>query len=415
MTRRLKGAARVPDRSAMHPADLVGEALAGLAQRPGRAALTMLGTVLGIGAFVATLGLTATAGGQIDRQFSVLRATEVSVQDVGTGSASDPVSFPADADAKVTTLTGTVHAGLWWAAPVRDPTIAAAPDLSTSASGDGSGLTVYAADPGALAAMDPTLATGALYNAWHQKRGEHVAVLGATAARLLGITRVDTQPAVFINGLPYTVTGIIADLRRDPELLLGVVLPTSTALHAFGQPTDSRAQMVIETKLGAAQLVAHQAPLILRPDNPNVFKVIAPPDPHALRDSVTHAFNALFLLLAAVCLLIGAGGIANTTLVAVLERTFEIGLRRSLGARPRHIAAQFLTESTALGTLGGLIGTSLGVAVVVGVALARHWTAILQPWAVLPAPLIGALVGMAAGLYPALRAALIEPIEALRR
>jgi putative ABC transport system permease protein len=125
--------------------------------------------------------------------------------------------------------------------------------------------------------------------------------------------------------------------------------------------------------------------------------------------------SGLFLLLATICLLIGAVGIANTTLVAVLERTGEIGLRRSLGARPRHVAAQFLAESTALGTLGGLAGTSLGALTVVVVALARHWTALLDPATVAPAPLIGTLVGLAAGLYPALRASRIEPLDALRR
>nr|BFE72346.1 hypothetical protein GCM10020092_056470 [Actinoplanes digitatis] len=120
-------------------------------------------------------------------------------------------------------------------------------------------------------------------------------------------------------------------------------------------------------------------------------------------------------MLAAITLTVGAVGIANTTLVAVLERTAEIGLRRALGARPRHIALQFLTESTAIGTLGGLLGTSLGVAVVVLSALLHQWTAILQPWAVVAAPLVGALVGLVAGVYPALRAAWVEPVEALRR
>jgi putative ABC transport system permease protein len=220
---------------------------------------------------------------------------------------------------------------------------------------------------------------------------------------------------VFINGTPYTVVGIISDLRRVPELLLSVVIPDTTALSAYGQPTDQRASMLIETRLGAAQLIAGQAALALRPDAPNLFKITAPPDPTTLRDGVTGDFNALFLLLAGITLVIGAVGIANTTLVAVLERTGEIGLRRALGARPRHIAAQFLTESAALGTLGGLIGTSLGTAVVIGTALARQWTAVLAPWTVLPAPLIGTMVGLLAGLYPALRAAYVEPAEALRR
>jgi ABC-type antimicrobial peptide transport system permease subunit len=143
-------------------------------------------------------------------------------------------------------------------------------------------------------------------------------------------------------------------------------------------------------------------------------------DRSALRGSrigfVFQAFHlaGLFLILALVSLLIGAVGIANTTLVAVLERTEEIGLRRAVGARPRHIAAQFLAESTALGTLGGLAGTCIGVGVVVIFAAVKDWTAVLNPAYTLPAPLIGSVVGLLAGVYPALRAARTSPLAALR-
>src|SRR6185295_5571265 len=126
-----------------------------------------------------------------------------------------------------------------------------------------------------------------------------------------------------------------------------------------------RASMLIETRLGAAQVVAERAAATLRPERPELFKVAAPADPRQLRSGVTGDLNSLFLLLAAISLVIGAVGIANTTLVAVLERVNEIGLRRALGARPRHIALQFLAESAALGLLGGLIGTSGGVALTV--------------------------------------------------
>jgi putative ABC transport system permease protein len=418
---------RLTDRSTLPPRDLLAEAFAGVLQRPGRSVLTMLGTVLGIGAFVAILGLTATAGGQIDKRFSLLSATEITVQDVGSGqgggqsaaqsgtAATDPISFPADADSRIGALNGVVAAGVYWPLPLRQPTVSAAPGLAAAGSGDGSGLTLYGASPGALAATDPVYSQGRGFDAFHAGRRERVAVLGSAAAARLGISRLDAEPAVFINGTPYTVVGIISDLRRLPELLLSVIIPDTTALTAYGQPTDQRADMLIETRLGAAQLIAGQAPLALRPDAPQMFKITAPPDPTTLRDGVAGDFNALFLLLAGITLIIGAVGIANTTLVAVLERTAEIGLRRALGARPRHIAAQFLTESAALGTLGGLVGTGIGTALVVGTAIARQWTAVLQPWAVLPAPLIGTLVGLLAGLYPALRAAYIEPVEALRR
>ncbi len=124
--------------------------------------------------------------------------------------------------------------------------------------------------------------------------------------------------------------------------------------------------------------------------------------------------DALFLVLGGVAVLVGAIGIANVTLVSVLERVGEIGLRRALGAGQHHIAAQFPIESTAMGLLGGSIGTSLGVLMVLGVAAARSWTPVLDPSVPLAAPLLGALTGLLAGVYPDLKAARLEPVESLR-
>ncbi|MFF0017412.1 ABC transporter permease [Streptomyces sp. NPDC005374] len=395
--------------------DLVTESLAGLAQRPGRSLLTMLGTVLGVGAFVAVLGLTTTATGQISHSFNLLRDTTVTINDAGAGTATtNTMDFPAQADARLKQLNGVIAGGVWWTAPLRSPTIATTPDSSVQGTED-TGLPVYAASPGALAAAQPTVEQGELYNAFHQARGERVCILGTAAARQLGITRLNDQPVVFIDDHPYAVVGTISDIQQLPQFLLGIIIPTSTALADYGPPDAPGAQALIHTRIGAAGLTADQAPLALRPDQPSLLQAVPPPDPRTLRDQVNTDLSGLFLLLAAICLTVGAVGIANTTLVAVMERTGEIGLRRALGARPRHIAAQFLAESTALGALGGLIGTSLGVLAVLSTALAEHWTAILQPATVLPAPAIGAGVGLLAGLYPALRAARTEPLDALRR
>jgi putative ABC transport system permease protein len=98
-----------------------------------------------------------------------------------------------------------------------------------------------------------------------------------------------------------------------------------------------------------------------------------------------------------------------------MERIGEIGLRRALGARARHITWQFLTESAALGLVGGIAGTSLGTAVVVGVSLHNRWTPVLDPVTLAAAPVLGLTTGLLAGLYPSWRASRIQPVEALRR
>jgi putative ABC transport system permease protein len=400
--------------------DAADEAVAAMLARPARAALTVLGTLLGVAAFVAVLGLTATTSGQISKRFTALAATEVVVEDAPADPALADPAFPPDTEARLTRLNGVQAAGIHWHATLgsddskteisaRPPSIRRKP---------GESLTVVAASPGYLDAIHATVRAGRLYDMFHQKERQRVALLGEAAAHRLGIVRLDHQPAVFIGDTALTVIGIIEDVRRHPETLLSVLVPSSTATSLWGEPGGREGQppkVLIETRLGAAQLIGGQAAVAIRPDQPERFKVTAPPDPKQLRKQVDTDLGELFLALAGICLVIGAVGIANTALVAVLERTAEIGLRRSLGARGRHVAAQFLSESAALGLLGGLIGTCVGVCTVVVVSLARHWTPVLEPMTVLPAPIVGALTGLLAGLYPAWRASRIEPAEALRR
>ncbi|WP_246007356.1 ABC transporter permease [Actinomadura pelletieri] len=389
----------------------------------------MLGTILGVGSFVAVLGLTATAASQIGREFNLLRATTVTVTDVTsqTGShgntfsdqtgVAPPVAFPPDAEAKVSRLNGVVAAGVWWSVDLgADPLIAGSPAVRPGANADaGQTSTVLAASPGTFAAIEAKLGHGAFFSSFHENRGEAVCVIGSVLAERLGIRQLATRPAVFVNGRPFTVVGILSDVSQLPETLQAVVIPRSTATEIYGPPrTAAPAQMLIRTRIGAAELIARQAAFALRADKPKLLAAKPPPDPQGLRNRVKDELGGLFLVLAGICLTIGALGIANTTFVAVLERTGEIGLRRALGAKSRHIAMQFLAESTALGLLGGLIGTSLAIGAVLSVAVAREWSAVLEPLTVMPAPFIGGLTGFLAGIYPALRAALIEPQDALR-
>ncbi len=407
---------RAATSSRLRTRDLGSEALAGLLQRPARSALTMVGTVLGIGAFVAIVGLSQTASGQIGRQFNRLDATQVMVVQNGTARASTPVAaFPPDADAVVDRIHGVIAAGIWWMVPFTKAAVSSMP--AGSQRGD-LGMPVTAATRGALTASGAVLREGVLYGQFHEEHAQNVAVVGAAAAAQLGLSDLQNRPAIFIAGQPFTVIGILAGDQRLPQLNFGVSVPATAALHLWGAPRSPfqpRPQMLIHTRLGAAQVVAKQVPIALRPDDPQGLTAFAPPNPAQLRHSVTTSLNTLFLALAGIALVVGAVGIANTTLVAVLERTGEIGLRRAVGARPVHIASQFLTESTALGLFGGLIGASLGVLTTLAVTIYHHWTAILDPRVVLAAPAAGAVIGLLAGLYPALRASAVEPADALRR
>ncbi|WP_329614534.1 ABC transporter permease [Streptomyces brevispora] len=398
--------------------DLLSEATAGVLQRPARSALTALGTVLGVGTFVAILGLTATTSSQIDSRFNALTATEVTVEESGADDAKAAGTvFPSDADRRMQRVNGVKAAGVYWTVRLGDGVTVRSAPVAAGGGTDGAGqdINVVAASPGVFRAAHPTLAQGKVYDEYLVDSEEPVAVISSGVAARLGITTLETHPAVFIGDEPFTVVGIVSDVDRKADLLLSVVVPRTVAERIWGDPDPQEAQMLVSTQLGAARQVAHEAPTALLPNHPEYLKSQAPPDPRTLRSNVTSDLNQLFLLLAGICLVIGAVGIANTTLVAVLERTGEIGLRRALGARGRHITAQFLAESGALGSLGGLVGTSLGTLTVLGVALARDWTPVVHPATVATAPLIGLVTGVLAGLYPAWRAAGIEPAEALRR
>lgn len=393
--------------------DLLSEAMAGILARPTRMALTVLGIVIGMAALVATVGLTRTAANRIISQFDQLAATEIFIT-ARPGTASgliDPRAIPWDAPQRLAQLNGVVAAGVLGEVNVRDALVRSSPAVDT-VNQTSFRMAVRAASPDLFRAVRAQLASGRIIDHGHSVRGDRVAVLGPDAARRLGIDSLVRLPAIYIGDHVFLVIGILSDVARRPELLGSVIIPTGTAQQLYRLLGPEL--LVVESKIGAASLIASQAQLALRPDDPRALRVQMPQEPRRVRDEVQTDLNAMFLLLGGLSLAVGALGIANITLVGVMERTAEIGLRRAIGATRSHIGAQFLLESASMGVVGGLLGASVGVLIVVGVSAYQVWTPVLDPAAPLLAPAVGGIIGLLSGLYPAVRAARLEPADAVR-
>src|SRR6516225_7564574 len=278
--------------------DAAAEAVAGVVQRPGRSGLTMLGTVLGVGAFVAVLGLTATGAGQISHQFTVLEDTTVTVEDNGPANNVAPpgtnpaIGFPADADQVAGHINGVTAAGVWW--PVSLPQNASFTGSLALSANSSQTVSLLAASPGAAAAMGLSMVAGSPLTTYENDTGQHVAVIDTTTAAELGISaaRLPSHPAVFVDGIAYTVVGIYRSAQRVVTDESAMLIPQNTALADYANPqpgigNQDEAQMVVATKTGAAQTVARQIAAAELPTNPTRLVVTSPPNPQNLQSEVT--------------------------------------------------------------------------------------------------------------------------------
>jgi len=398
--------------------DVLAEAAEAIIRRRSRSLLTLLGVAFGVLTLISTIALTGTAAAQVSARFDALKATTVELggidapdpatTDPGTGLYSTTVD--SRALDRVRKLNGVVAAGVYTLTKAPIPRVS---KVGTHVPAAAVGTQVLAVDPDALTALRATALQGRLLDEGHQKHRNRVVMLGEIAARNLGIDRYRPGTLVYLESRPYLLIGIITAPDFGSQLPLAAVVPEWVSRDPESQMVFGEPSIIIQTKPGAAQQVGIEAKVAFDPARPESLIAQVPPDPKQLRARVETDTRTLFLVMAAVSLLIGAIGIGNTTLVAVLERRHEVGLRRAVGASRWTILAQFLLESGFLGLLGGVLGTIAGVDLSVGVALAKDWTAVIPPWLPIAGPAVGLAVGLVAGLYPASRAARLEPVAAL--
>ena len=388
---------------------------------------TMLGVVLGIASLVLTVGLTATISGQLADSFDIFRAKHLTISSTRTGSMSraELLSLAASENyRRVSQLNGVTGTAL--VDQLDESTdIQRGPD-NFGERGANVTAAVLAATPSIFSVQGHELVWGRTFDEGHVERNDKVVVLSESVMRQLALP-YSPGVTVYIRDEPYTVIGVV---RENPSLTLSygsVYLPLGAkpgadveeAQPAAGggavaaQTGKRSTQIVVSTVAGAANQIAEEAPYALSPERPALYSVSVPPEPKTLREAVDQQQRTMLLAMSVITLVIGAMGIMNTFLVAVMERRREVGLRLAIGMRPSGILLQFSAEALLTGILGAVAGIVLAVNGISIVSLLNHWTPIISADTILLGLGAGALVGVLAGLYPAAKASRIDPAQTL--
>ncbi len=394
----------MPAPGRLRVADLARLASVGLRTRKLRAALSALGIAIGVAAIVAVLGLSASSQAGLLAEISQLGTNLLTVQN-GQNFSGGTAELPEPAPAMIARLpgvtavqdTGTVSN----VNAYRSPLI---PSIDTNA------LTVDAASLGLPAAAGTSIAHGAYLNAATAR--EPVAVLGAAAAQRLGIDRIWPGERIWVSGQWFYLAGILKPAVLAPDIDSSVLIGYPAAakyLNFDGHPST----IYVKTQNSQVKTVNNLLAAQANPENPEQVNVSQPSAALTAQADAQGAFDTLFLGLGAVALLVGAVGVANIMVISVLERRSEIGLRRALGATKGHIRTQFLSEAILLALTGGVAGVILGAAATAIYAQAKGWATVIPPLAWAGGLAAALLIGAAAGLLPALRAARLSPTEAL--
>jgi putative ABC transport system permease protein len=375
-----------------------------------RAALTMLGVIIGVASVVALVGVGQGTTSDITSRLSSLGTNLLTVNPTNQGSGGSTTLTLEDADA-IAAIGGVA---------------AVAPEVSTS-------LTVAAGDETTdttVVGTSQAYADVRAYDIWQGTfltdtavdQGLRVAVLGKTTADDLGLTDQDLGTDISIDGIPFTVIGILQPKGgsgfQDPDDQ--VMVPVGTVQKYFVGGDSVRTIGISTTDADSMESAKTAMTALLRErhdlasaddDDFDIF------DQTQLLEAASSISGTLTLLLggiASISLVVGGIGIMNIMLVSVRERTREIGIRKAIGARGRDILAQFLVEALTLSLLGGLIGIALGLAVSAGIGQLAGWGFAFDPTTVVAAVTFSLAVGVVFGVWPARQAARLDPINALR-
>lgn len=407
----------------MSLAQIIIESLESLNSNKLRSGLTILGIVIGVAAVIAMLAIGQGAQDSITGSISGIgtnllfvfsgndQANLRNIRPLTMGDAdalADPFSVPS-----VVGVAPVIQSG----------------DVQVASSTDQTSATVSGVTPAYESVRNYVVAEGEFITEEHNLGRASVALLGPELAeKLFGRSEGLVGETVRIEGQPFRVVGILESrgggaFGSEDNVAL---IPLSTARTRIIRRSGDRVDVIFAQAISAEAVpqASEEISQVLRTRHrtdvgADDFTVFSQQDFLETASTITGVFTTFLGGIAAISLLVGGIGIMNIMLVSVAERTREIGLRKALGARRRDILVQFLTESSLLSLIGGLVGIFFGwvIAAAVGQFAAASGTPFdpsISLSAILLATLFSAAVGLFFGIYPANRAAALEPVEALR-
>ncbi len=404
----------------MNFAQLLRSALEAVRWNRLRSLLTILGIVIGIAAVMLTVGLGEGAQAKVAGEINALGSNLLVVTSSPFGSSSNGQVNLTMADVKAL-QNHTVAPDIAQVVPIVS-TSASLTYGTTSAT-----LQIEGTTPSWLTARSQSLQAGRFLDSTDLANNADVVVLGATAAETLFSGRNPVGQQVIVGSLPMTVVGVLSPVGSGTgagasEDNLAIVPLTTSQSSLSGSTPDNSVQQIIlkatgSSTLSAAYQEADQELLMLQGSTSASsanFTITAEQTIVNAATSVSSTLTALLAGIAGVSLLVGGIGVMNIMLVSVAERTREIGLRKAIGARRRDISRQFLAEATFLGFTGGALGAGLGMIGKVVLPKLLSDPISIPAWATAGAIVVAIVISLVFGVYPAVRAARLSPIDALR-